>query len=217
MKSVTFFSISVFLLSFSINAQTIKRFDFGVAFSGNYQTLKVETSDWTAKGINKKLKSINVRNEQGFELAILCQYNFNNEISLRALPAFGFQNSWLQYFFTDNSQYLRAFETVEANLPLHLTYTLTPEKRIAPTIVVGGFVSQVIPSYGKSADSFWKYDAGLEGGMSLKIKTKKFIIAPELLYSIGLKNLNKHDNTIYSDAIQKLTRNRFILRVVFYG
>ena len=75
----------------------------------------------------------------------------------------------------------------------------------------------MIPSKGRSVNRFWKYDAGLDGGMSLKIKTRYFIIAPELLYSMGLKNLNKLDNTIYSDAIQKLTRNRLIFRIVFYG
>ena len=217
MKSVPFFSIFLFFFSFSMNAQNIKRFDIGVALSVNYQTLNVKTSDWAANGIDKKLKSIKVKSEPGFELAILCQYNFNKALSLRALPAFGFQNSFIQYYFTDDSHYFRSFEIVEANLPIHLIYTFTPEKRITPAIIIGGFVSQVIPSYGKSADSFWKYDAGLEGGMSLKIKTRKFIIAPELLYSVGLKNLNKLDNTIYSDAIQKLTRNRLIFRVVFYG
>ena len=216
MKSVTFFSISVFLLSFSINAQTIKRFDFGVAFSGNYQTLNVKTSDWAAKGIDKKLKSINVKNEPGLELAILCQYNINKAMSLRALPAFSFQNSFIQYYFTDDSQYFRGFETVEANLPLHLTYTLSPVRRIAPSFIVGGFVSRSIRPL-LNISRFWKYDAGLDVGMSLQIKTRKFIIAPELLYSMGLKNLNKLDNTIYSDAIQKLTRNRLIFRIVFYG
>ena len=215
MKSLTFLPIFLFLCSFSINAQTFKRFNLGVAFSGNYQNLNVEKSDWAAKGIDKKLKSISVNNEPGAELAILCQYNFSKKWSLRTLPSFSFHYSRLGYFFTDDSKRFTVFETVEANLPLQLTYTLTSVRRIAPSFIVGGFISRSIPPL--NIDRFWKYDAGLDGGMSLKIKTRKFIIAPELLYSMGLKNLNKLDNTIYSDAIQKLTRNRFIFRVIFYG
>ena len=216
MKSILFLSIFLCVFSFSVNAQTIKRLNFGVTFNASYQTLIVKNSDWAAKGIDKQLKSIKVENEPGFELAIFCQYNINKAWSLRALPAFGFQNSWLQYYFTDNSKYFKALETVEANLPLHFTYTLTPEKRIMPSFIVGGFVSKLLPPLLLSS-RFYKYNSGLEAGMSLKIKTRKFIIAPELLYSVGLKNLNKLDNTIYSEAIQKLTRNRFIFRVVFYG
>lgn len=216
MKSIPFCSICLFLYSFSINAQPIKRFDFGVAFSGNYQSLNVKTSDWVTNGIDKRLKSIKVQNEPGIEMAILCQYNFNKIWSLRTLPAFSFQNSFLQYYFTDNTQYFRGFETVEANLPLHVTYTQTPERRIAPSFIIGGFLSKVIPSKGRSIERFWKYDAGIDMGMSLNIKTQKFIIAPELLYSMGLKDLNKLDNTIYSDAIQKLTRNLIILRIVLH-
>ena len=216
MKYVPFLSILLCLFSISVNAQTIKRFNIGVAFNVNYQTLIVKNSDWAAKGIDKQLKSIKVKNEPGFELAILCQYNINKAWSLRALPAFGFQNSWLQYYFTDDSQYFRGLETVEANLSLHFIYTLTPEKRITPSFIVGGFVSKLLPPLLLSS-RFYKYNSGLEAGMSLKIKTRKFIIAPELLYSVGLKNLNKLDNTIYSNSIQKLTRNRFILRVAFYG
>ena len=216
MKSILFLSTFLFFFSCSVIAQNIKQFDYGVAFSANLQSLNVKTSDWSANGINKQLKSIEVTNELGFEIAVICQYNINKTWSLRSLPAFSFQSSRLHYYFNNDSKYFRGLETVEANLPFHLTYTLASEKHIAPSFSVGGFVSKMLPPKSRS-NRYWKYDAGLEAGMSLKMKTRKFIVAPELLYSMGLKNLNKLDNTIYTNAIQKLTRNRFILRVSFYG
>ncbi len=205
----------IFLLSFSaltVFAQNIKKLDFGISIGVAAQRLNLKTFD----NPNLPLPTIQ-KHGNGFDLLVLARYRFNQNLALRVMPGFMFQDLELLYKSPDEI-HIEKRSFAEATLPIHITYNWQTKTRVLPSFIAGANIAYNLePGNSMNKMAINRTNFGVDIGLGGEVKFAKFICRPELIYTFGNSNLSAPSNIPYNQIIRSLTRDRITFRLIFLG
>jgi hypothetical protein len=178
------------------------------------------------------LLSIEVTKQSGFNLGIISALHFNEYFSLRFTPNLSFAQRTLNYEFYNPAdtlilRYDKIVESTYINFPLTLKYKSMRFNNFAAYIIGGGaFVLDLASNKDvnnahlqpndvvvKINKTDWRGEIGV--GTDFYLPYFKFAI--ELKMSYGLRDILIHDNTIFSNPINKMRAKMFLLSFTFEG
>ena len=220
-----YFLCTTFLLIGQIKEK--KNFEFGLVFGFKYNNLKTELSDWNALGIANSINSLETENRLGFDLGLLYKFNLTDHFAIVPQTILSFQNSTFKYDLTNEISHQEIITPVAVNIPLHFVFTRPLNKKINPSVLLGIRYIVDITDYDISDfdlntpfDEFklrlQKQSTALDLGIGAEIKTKKFNLKPELLYSLGLEDFKGTETDIFNTAIASLHQDKIGIRILFY-
>ena len=207
--------------------QEKKKFEFGLVFSAKYDYLKTELSDWSALGIDNSVNSLTTENRVGYSVGLLYKFNVSDYFSIVPQTLLSFQESNFNYDLTNATAHQEAIIPAALSVPLHFVFTKPLNEKLNPSVLLGIRYNLDITNYDVD-DTFQntpfldykfkpkKQSTALDLGIGLEIKTKKFNLKPELLYSLGLENLAVSNADFYNTAVAGLHQDKIALRVLFY-
>jgi hypothetical protein len=153
----------------------------------------------------------------GFDLLVMARYKFNNNLSLRVMPGFLFQDMVLMYKSPDEL-HIEKRDFVEANLPIHIVYNWQMNTRFVPSFIAGANVAyNTHAGAAMNRMAINRTNFGVDVGLGSEVKFPKFTCRPELIYTFGNSNLSVPSNIPYNAIIRSLTRDRVTFRLIFFG
>lgn len=159
----------------------------------------------------------------GFNFGVVANYRLNNFIDLRFIPELSFSKQSLIYYVLNNGSFSKesySFETSQLNFPLLFKIKYKRLKNYRPYLILGckyrlDLSRKQTPPLTNQFIQINDNDFGLEVGAGLDIYLKYFKFSPEIDFSLGLKNLNQKNNSLYSRSIDKLTSRVIVLYFYF--
>jgi Outer membrane protein beta-barrel domain len=206
-------TFSFLLLGVAAHAQDLKRLSFGVSMGVAAQRLNLKTYD---NKPNLTVPTIQ-KHGTGFDLLVMARYKFNNNLSLRVMPGFLFQDMALLYKSPDEV-HVEKRDFVEATVPIHIVYNWQMNTRFVPSFIAGANVGYNINA-GNTMNKMAinRTNFGVDVGLGSEFKFQKFNCRPELIYTFGNSNLSVPSNIPYNAIIRSLTRDRVTFRLIFFG
>jgi len=175
----------------------------------------------------------------GFNLGIVSELRLHKYLTLRFVPNLSFAERNLQYDYTaprfDTAHVLvemtdyskvKSIESTFLNFPIDLKLRSTRVKNFAAYVLVGAGYSLDLASKRKTKNSndpneqivkLQRDDYSYEVGAGAEFFLQYFKFAIEGKMTLGTKNLIIKDNTIYSDAVDKLNSKIFLISLTFEG
>jgi hypothetical protein len=173
------------------------------------------------------LKWVRSAPKLGFNLGIVSELKLHKYITLRFVPNLSFAERNLQFYFEGHDTIVRtkSIESTFINFPLDLKLRSKRVKNFGAYILAGGGYSLDLASKRKvqnttGTDAIVKLkrdDYSYEVGAGAEFYLQYFKFAIEGKLSIGTKNLLVRDNSIYSNAIDKLNSKIFLISITFEG
>jgi hypothetical protein len=166
--------------------------------------------------------------QPGFNLGIVSNFRLGYYFDFRFLPSLAFATRNLDYTFynpTTNKTIVRVkqVESTLLDFPFNIKYKSQRVNNFR-MYVIGGFkysvdlASQKDVNTGVAADKIVKLynnDYAWEIGVGLDIYFDQFKFAPEFKYSNGMRNIIVKDGSIFSNAIDKLYSQMFLVSFLF--
>lgn len=174
------------------------------------------------------LKSVVSIPKYGFNLGIISELMLHQYITLRFIPNLSFAERNLEYDFQGFDTIVRkkSIESTFLNFPLNVKLRSKRVGNFGAYIVAGGSYSLDLASKRKSVTStdpneqivkLKRDDFGYEVGAGAEFYFEYFKFAIEGKLSIGTRDLLIHDNTVYSNSIDKLNSKVFLVSITFEG
>lgn len=174
------------------------------------------------------LKSVVSIPKYGFNLGIISELMLHQYITLRFIPNLSFAERNLEYSFEGFDTIVRkkSIESTFLNFPLNIKLRSKRVDNFGAYIVAGGSYSLDLASKRKSVTStdpneqivkLRRDDFSYEVGAGAEFYFEYFKFAIEGKLSIGTVDLLIHDNTIYSNSINKLNSKVFLVSITFEG
>ena len=162
----------------------------------------------------------------GFTVGVLGDVRLNNYFNFRLVPTLSLGERTLTYMNNRNDElYKTTMKSTVISVPLLLKYSAVRINNYRPYLIAGGGVAFEL-SHDKTKPVLQKYtDFYVEIGVGCTFYTEYFRFAPELKFSIGLRNVNtpweqRLEDTgsyldpsfePYSRALSRLTTRMFSL------
>ena len=237
MQKKTKYFIVVILIIFSANnafsqkykkPQNLVRYDFQKIHFGftlginelNFNLLK-NTNTIT----NDTLKTIYTKSLKGFNLGIVSNLRLGKYLDLRFVPALIFGERHLSYGFNDSlnisKEEIKKIESTLLDFPVYLKYKSERYNNFRAYVLTGIKYSldlaskDEIDDEGQEIVKLKKNDLMGEIGFGLDFYLEYFKFSPQIKISYGLLNLLTNDSTIYTESINKLTTNGWMLSFTF--
>ena len=237
MQKKTKYFIVVILIIFSANnafsqkykkPQNLVRYDFQKIHFGftlginelNFNLLK-NTNTIT----NDTLKTIYTKSLKGFNLGIVSNLRLGKYLDLRFVPALIFGERHLSYGFNDSlnisNEEIKKIESTLLDFPVYLKYKSERYNNFRAYVLTGIKYSldlaskDEIDDEGQEIVKLKKNDLMGEIGFGLDFYLEYFKFSPQIKISYGLLNLLTNDSTIYTESINKLTTNGWMLSFTF--
>ena len=237
MHKNTKYFIVVILVIFSVNnafsqkykkPQNLVRYDFQKIHFGftlginelNFNLLKNNNTI-----TNDTLKTIYTKSLKGFNLGIVSNLRLGKYLDLRFVPALIFGERHLSYGFNDSlnisNDEIKKIESTLLDFPVYLKYKSERYNNFRAYVLAGIKYSldlaskDEIDDEGQEIVKLKKNDLMGEIGFGLDFYLEYFKFSPQIKISYGLLNLLTNDNTIYTESINKLTTNGWMLSFTF--
>ncbi len=166
----------------------------------------------------------------GFNLGIISAMHFGEYFTLRFTPNLAFSSRNINYTFETfdgTKKYTKAIESTLINMPLGIKYKSVRVNNFSAYLLVGGAYSLDLASNANAENNsknpkdiivkLKRDDFMGEIGFGTDFYLEYFKFGIELKMSYGLKDLLDHDNTQFSDPIDKLSSKMFLLSLTFEG
>lgn len=229
-----FFCVSLFL-SFSAFAQAdlnMEEFDakpyyFGISLGFNRSGFRTDLHPNYLK--QDTILTAESVPSAGFNLGLSATFRLNSRFELRANPQLIFLDRVLQYNLRypdrfDNSYTVqKKIESVIVSAPLQLRFLSDRIGNFRMYMMGGGKLDYDLASNAQSrkADDMVKirrYDYGIEGGIGFKFYYPSFILAPEIKFSNGLRNMHGRSPQLnYSNVLDKVNSRMIIFTIHLEG
>ena len=144
---------------------------------------------------------------------------------LRFVPALIFGERHLYYGFSDNLNYndshIKKIESTLIDFPIYIKYKSERYNNFR-TYVIGGFKYSIdiasqdkIDDEGQEIVKLMKNDLMGEIGFGIDFYLEYFKFSPQIKLSYGLLNLISEDKSVYTQSIDQLTTNGWMLSFTF--
>ena len=222
------FSISNIYAQRYKKPQNLSRYDFKklhFGFTLGINELNFHLKENGNKLTNDSLYILESNSQKGFNLGIVSNLRLGKYTDLRFIPTLVFGERHLNYSFMDSTQsYVNELKKIESTLidfPIYIKYKSSRYNNIR-TYVIGGIKYSLdiasqdkIDDEGKKIVKLKKNDLMGEIGFGLDFYLEYFKFSPQIKISYGILNLLSKDETIYTQSIQKLTTNGWLLSFTF--
>tara|TARA_B000000437_G_scaffold169010_1_gene125212 strand:+ start:523 stop:1239 length:717 start_codon:yes stop_codon:yes gene_type:complete len=235
-KKTKYFIVVILIILSANNAfsqkykkpQNLVRYDFQKIHFGftlginelNFNLLK-NTNTIT----NDTLKTIYTKSLKGFNLGIVSNLRLGKYLDLRFVPALIFGERHLSYGFNDSlnisNDEIKKIESTLLDFPVYLKYKSERYNNFRAYVLTGIKYSldlaskDEIDDEGQEIVKLKKNDLMGEIGFGLDFYLEYFKFSPQIKISYGLLNLLTNDSTIYTESINKLTTNGWMLSFTF--
>jgi len=234
-KLTTYFLLlALFLGTLTTNAQRNKRaqnliqydykkLHFGFTLGINDLNFNMQKNSNTIT--NDTLKTLHSKSQKGFNLGIVSNLRIGKYTDLRFVPTLVFGERHLYYGFIDEEQkddeQIKRIESTLIDFPIYIKYKSARYNNFR-TYVIGGLkYSMDIASQDKIDDEgqeivkLKKNDLMGEIGFGLDFYLEYFKFSPQIKLSYGLLNLLSKDESVYTQSLNRLTTNGWMLSFTF--
>jgi len=162
--------------------------------------------------------------EWGFNIGIVSNLRLNDYADLRFIPTLSFGDRILNYTLNDGTSVIRTSKKIEStfiDFPLVLKYKSKRLNNVRAYVIAGAQYSIDLASQAKKKSrkndlvKLKQNDFLYQVGVGFDFYLMYFKFATELKMSYGVRDLLKHDNTIYTNSIDKLNSKIFQLSFLF--
>ena len=174
---------------------------------------------------NDTLKTIYTKSQKGFNLGIVSNLRLGKYTDLRFVPALIFGERQLEYGFLNNAnsnnEKLKKIESTLLEFPVYLKYKSERYNNFRAYIMSGIKYSMDIASQdeiddeGQEIVKLKKNDLMGEIGFGLDFYLEYFKFSPQIKISHGLINLLTKDQSVYTQSINGLRTNGWMLSFTF--
>ena len=235
LKTIKYLLIFTFLLtgekSFSQKhkkSQNLARYDyqkihFGFTLGINDLNFNLEKNSNTLN--NDTLKTIHTKSQKGFNLGIVSNLRIGKYTDLRFVPALIFGERLLDYGFMDSlntyDDRIKRIESTILDFPIYIKYKSERYNNFRAYIIGGFKYSMDITSQDKIDDKgqeivkLKRNDFMAEIGFGLDFYLEYFKFSPQIKLSQGFLNLLQKDQSIYTQSINSLATNGWMLSFTF--
>jgi hypothetical protein len=174
------------------------------------------------------LRTITSTPQWGFNIGIISNLRLGTYFDLRFVPTLSFGTRTLNYTIMQNhdsvlTSYTKNVESTYLDFPLLLKYRSKRINNFAAYVIGGLQYSFDLASQAKKEQKpnqeylvrLEEKDLQYQMGVGFDFYTLYFKFAVELKMSYGMFDLLKHDNTIYTQGIEKLNSKIFQLSFLF--
>ena len=232
--TIYFLLLALFLGTLSSKAQRNKRaqnliqydfkkLHFGFTLGINDLNFNMQKNSNTIT--NDTLKTLNSKSQKGFNLGIVSNLRIGKYTDLRFVPTLVFGERHLYYGFIDMEQKdderIKRIESTLIDFPIYIKYKSARYNNFR-TYVIGGLkYSMDIASQDKIDDDgqeivkLKKNDLMGEVGFGLDFYLEYFKFSPQIKLSYGLLNLLSKDKSIYTQSLNRLSTNSWMLSFTF--
>lgn len=207
--------------------QNLPRYDFqkihfGFTLGINELNFNIKKNSNTI--VNDTLKTINTKSQKGFNLGIVSNIRISKFTDLRFVPALIFGERHLYYGFSDSliiNNTIKKIESTILDFPIYIKYKSERYNNFRTYIISGLKYSMDIASQDKIDDNgedivkLKRNDLIGEIGFGIDIYLEYFKFSPQIKISYGVLNLLKQDQSIYTQSINRLTTNGWMLSFTF--
>ncbi|MCX6319898.1 MAG: caspase family protein [Bacteroidetes bacterium] len=161
-----------------------------------------------------------VQNKLTYNLGLIAQINLGNLVSIRPSVLATMESS--DYTFETrgitggSTTEIVPVKTTTVSLPLPIIIRFS-KKNISPFISAGPTFSLLMQKKDANAEKVGLTTSDILGdagiGVDIGFLKSHLVISPELKYSRGLTSVKENQNTIYSNAINKINRQTFTFSV----
>ena len=209
-------------------SQNLARYDFqkihfGFTLGINELNFNLQKNSNTIT--NDTLKTIYTKSQKGFNLGIVSNLRLGKYTDLRFVPALIFAERQLEYGFEDElsikQEKLKKIESTLLEFPVYFKYKSERYNNFRAYILTGIKYSMDIASQdeiddeGQEIVKLKKNDFMGEIGFGLDFYLEYFKFSPQIKISHGLVNLLTKDQTIYTQSINSLKTNGWMLSFTF--
>ena len=192
---------SIFSYAQSDDSDVEKKVQFGFNLGVNYANLHSKKALPT---------NMEISNGPGFRLGLLSSIKFNDVISLWTKGELAFNQSKVLFSDLDNSTFYKVMP-ISLEFAPHLVFT-KKNGNLNPFVFIGPSIKLPVEERVPNTSIFpTGKDFAVDFGIGLNKALPYFNFAPELRYSYGLLNINKHP------AIQTLNFHSISLIFNFIG
>ena len=200
-----------------------KKLHFGFTLGINDLNFNMQKNSNTIT--NDTLRTLNSKSQKGFNLGIVSNLRLSKFTDLRFVPTLVFGERHLYYGFIDdqenNDEVIKRIESTLIDFPIYIKYKSARYNNFR-TYVIGGLkYSMDIASQDKIDDEgqeivkLKKNDLMGEVGFGLDFYLEYFKFSPQIKLSYGLLNLLSKDESVYTQSLNKLTTNGWMLSFTF--
>jgi hypothetical protein len=224
-KSLIVFSLLIvaFCAKAQFNVHELSRKDiyFGIALGINVGDHKIIHSP--VRPENDSIRYFKPKVGPGFNLGIICNYQFHKYFDLRFIPTLSFSDKIIEYEDLDHNLIKKSISSIYMDFPLLLRFKSQPIKDFR-IYVIGGvrydfdLASNVKARKAEDIVKLNKNDIAAEYGIGVMIYFPYFILSPEFKMSHGVVNI--HNNTpglIYSRTIERMYSRTFTFTINLEG
>lgn len=194
---------------------------FGIALGVNVADFKMIHSK--QQPINDSIRYFKPSFGPGFNLGIICNYQFHRYFDLRCIPTLSFSDKGVVYEDLDHKKIKKTISSIYLDFPLQLRFKSDPIKDFRIYVIAGvrydfDLASNVKARKADDIIKIGKNDAAAEYGVGFMVYFPYFILSPEFKVSHGFINL--HTNTpglIYSRTIERMYSRTFTFTLNLEG
>ncbi|MCS6935008.1 MAG: PorT family protein [Chitinophagales bacterium] len=194
---------------------------FGIAMALNIGDFKIYHTK--KQPVNDSIRYFRPRFGPGFNLGIICNYQFHRYFDLRFIPALSFSDRVIEYEDIDYNKLRKTISSIYLDFPLQLRFKSEPIRDFRIYVIGGLRYDFDLASNVKSrkADDIIKlnrHDAAAEYGIGVMIYFPYFIMSPEFKVSHGFVNIHAPTpGLIHSRVIERLYSRTFTLTINLEG
>ena len=200
-----------------------KKLHFGFTLGINNLNFNMQKNSNTIT--NDTLRTLHSKSQKGFNLGIVSNLRLSKFTDLRFVPTLVFGERHLYYGFIDDQEntdeHIKRIESTLIDFPIYIKYKSARYNNFR-TYVIGGLkYSMDIASQDKIDDEgqeivkLKKNDLMGEVGFGLDFYLEYFKFSPQIKLSYGLLNLLSKDESVYTQSLNKLTTNGWMLSFTF--
>jgi len=198
-----------------------KPLHFGFTLGINYMDFHIRTKDLVDyPEVFRVFSTVN----SGFNIGIVSDLAFNENLNFRFIPAFATTNRVLNFEIEDSLTGRRAFvvreiESAFIELPVELKFKSDRINNYRFYLIGGVKYALDLASNENVRDpeifKIKSRDFGYELGFGLDIYFEFFKMSPQVKATFGQANLNVDDGTLYSEIIERLETRSLLFQITF--
>ena len=200
-----------------------KKLHFGFTIGINELNFNIKKSSSTL--INDSLLTLLPNSQKGFNLGIVSNLRIGKFTDLRFIPTLVFGERNLNYGFIDSNgvsdERVKRIESTLIDFPIYIKYKSARYNNFR-TYIIGGIKYSLdvasqdkINDEGKEIVKLKKNDLMGEIGFGFDFYLEYFKFSPQIKLSYGILNLLSKDETVYTQSINHLSTNGWMISFTF--
>ena len=197
-----------------------KKIHFGFTLGINELNFNMQKNSNTIS--NDTLATLQARSQKGFNLGIVSNLRLGKYTDLRFIPMLVFAERNLEYDFNNSEdKNIKRIESTLLDFPLYIKYKSERYNNFRTYILTGVKYSLDIASQDKINDEgqeivkLKENDLMGEIGFGIDFYLQYFKFSPQIKLSHGILNLISKDKTVYTQSINRLTTNGWMISLTF--